>query len=68
MATTSGGRSLEDAIRTAFLELVTWMKGKYGFDRFDGLMLCSQVGKIGIGNLWTAAAKIEKTYLHAIKP
>ena len=68
VATTSGGRSLEDAIRTAFLELVTWMEGKYGLNRFDGLMLCSQVGKIGIGNLWTAAAKIEKTYLHAIKP
>ncbi len=68
VATTSGGRSLEDAIRAAFLELVVWMKVKYGFDRFDGLMLCSQVGKIGIGNLWTAAAKIEKTYLHAIRP
>jgi len=68
VATTSGGRSLEDAIRTAFLELVTWMEGKYGLNRFDGLMLCSQVGKIGIGNLWTAAAKIEKTYLHAIEP
>jgi len=68
VATTSGGRSLEDAVRTAFLELVIWMKGKYGLSRFDGLMLCSQVGKIGIGNLWTAAAKIEKRYLDAIKP
>jgi amidase len=68
VATTSGGRSLEDAVRTAFLELVTWMEEEYRLNRFDGLMLCSQVGKIRIGNLWTAAAKIEKSYLDAIKP
>ena len=63
VATTSAGRSLEDAIRIAFLELVMWIEEKYGLKRFEGLMLCSQVGKIGIGNLWTAAAKIEKRYL-----
>ena len=67
VATTSGGRSLEDAIRIAFLELITWMEEKYGLNRFDGLMLCSQVGKVRVGNLWTAAAKIEKKYLNAIK-
>jgi len=67
VATTSAGRSLEDAIRTAFLELIIWMEKKYGLTRFDGLMLCSQVGKIRIGNLWTVAAKIEKKYLNTIK-
>jgi len=63
VATTSAGRSLEDAIRTAFLELIMWMEKKHGLNRFDALMLCSQVGKIRIGNLWTVAAKIEKKYL-----
>ena len=63
VATTGSGRSFEDAIRLAFLELVLWIEERYGIDRFDGLMLCSQVGKIRVGNLWTVAAKIEKKYL-----
>jgi len=67
VATTSGGISLEDAIRTAFLELALWIEKKFGLNRFDALMLCGQVGKIRIGNLWTAAAKIEKKYLDALK-
>lgn len=67
VATTSAGRSLEDAIRIAFLELVMWLEERYGLERFDGLMLCSQVGKIKIGNLWTAAAGIEKKYLEMLR-
>ena len=63
VATTSAGRSLEDAIRIAFLELIMWMEKEYGLDRFDGLMLCSQVGRVRVGNLWSVAAKIEKKYL-----
>lgn len=63
VATTSAGRSLEDAVRTAYLELVMWIEETYGLSRVDGLMLCSQIGKIRIGNLWTVAAKIEKRYL-----
>jgi len=63
VASASAGRSLEDAIRLAFLELIVWMERKFGLNRFDGLMLCSQVGRIRIGNLWTVAAKIEKKYL-----
>jgi hypothetical protein len=67
VATASAGRTLEDTIRTAYLELTLWMEEKYGLDRFEGLMLCCQVGKIRIGNLWSVAAKIEKKYLDAIK-
>ncbi|MFC1931096.1 acetamidase/formamidase family protein [Chloroflexota bacterium] len=67
VATTSAGRTLEDTIKTAYLELALWMEEKYGLDRFEGLMLCCQVGKIRIGNLWSVAAKIEKKYLDAIK-
>ena len=67
VSTTSGGMSLEDAVRTAFLELALWIEEKFGLNRFDALMLCSQVGKIRIGNLWTVAAKIEKKYLDVLK-
>lgn len=63
VATTGQGRSFEDAVRIAFLELVLLMEKKFGIDRFDGLMLCSQVGKIRVGNLWAVAAKIDKGYL-----
>lgn len=63
VATTTASRSFEDAIRVAFLELVMWIEKKYGVDRFDGLMLCSQVGRIRVGNLWAVAAIIDKKYL-----
>jgi len=67
VATTSAGRNLEDAIRIAFLELIIWMEKRYGLNRFDGLMLCSQVGRVRVGNLWTVAASIEKKYLKALQ-
>ncbi len=63
IATTSASRTLEDTIRTAFFELALWMEDKYGINRFDGLMLSSQIGRIRIGNLWTVAAKMKKQYL-----
>jgi amidase len=63
VVTTSAARSFEDAIRTAFLELVMWMEKKSGIDRLSGLMLCSQVGRIRVGNLWAVAAAIDKKFL-----
>ena len=63
VATTSAGKGLEDAIRTSFMDLSMLMEQKYDINRFDALVLLSQVGKIRIGNLWTAVAKIEKKYL-----
>jgi len=67
VATTSAGRSLEDAVRTAYLELAIWIEEKYGLSRFDALMLCCLAGKIRLGNLWTVAARIEKKYLDMLK-
>jgi len=61
VATASAGRTLEDTIRIAYLELALWLEEKYGLDRFEGLLLCCQVGKIRVGNLWSIAAKIEKS-------
>jgi len=57
------GRSLQDAIRIAFIQLVFWMEEDYGFDRSEAFQLCAQVGRLGIGNLWAVAAKFPKEYL-----
>jgi acetamidase/formamidase len=66
VATAGGANTLADAIKTAFLELILWMERSYGLQRLEGLLLCSQVGKVRIGNLWSAAAKIEKKVLAQI--
>lgn len=64
ITTTSAGRSFEDAVRIAFMNLAVWIEKRYGINRLDALMLCSLIGKIKVGNLWTVAAKIEKKYLN----
>jgi acetamidase/formamidase len=63
VATTSAGRSFEDAVRIAFMNLASWIEREYGVNRLDALMLCSLIGRIRVGNLWAVAAKIEKKYL-----
>lgn len=63
----SGGRELRDAIVEAYLQLALWIEEKYRIDRRDALILLGQTGKIRIGNLWTAAAKISKTILDNLK-
>jgi amidase len=63
VASSGIGRSLQDAIRVAFLWLVFWMEEDFGFDRSDAFQLCAQVGRLRLGNLWTVAAKFPKAYL-----
>jgi amidase len=57
------GRSLQDAVRIAFIQLVFWMEDDFGFDRSDAFQLCAQVGRLRLGNLWAVAAKFPKEYL-----
>ncbi len=57
------GRTLEDAIRQAFIELIKWLENQYGFDRWDAYQLCSQVAKVRLGNLWTVATGFPRKYL-----
>jgi len=57
------GRSLQDAIRLAYIHLVFWMEEDFGIDRSDAFQLCAQVGRISLGNLWSVAAKFPKKYL-----
>jgi len=62
--TSSGiGRSLEDATRIGFIELILWMEEEYGFTRWDAYSLCTQVAKTQLGNFWTMAVKMPKKYL-----
>lgn len=63
VATTSLGRCLKETIVEAFLQLSTWIEAEYGLNRHDAFVLCGQAGKVRIGNLWTAAAKIEKAIM-----
>ena len=57
------GRSLQDAVRLAYIQLVFWMEEDFGLDRSDAFQLCAQVGRLRLGNLWSAAAKFPKEYL-----
>lgn len=57
------GRSLQDAVRLAYIQLVFWMEEDFGFDRSDAFQLCAQAGRLRLGNLWAAAAKFPKEYL-----
>ena len=60
-------RTLEDATRIAYRELIDWMENEYGFDRWDGYMMLSQCGKVRLGNFvdpkYTVGAAIPKKYL-----
>ncbi|MEM2689628.1 MAG: acetamidase/formamidase family protein [Halobacteria archaeon] len=62
----SGGREIKDAIVEAYLQLALWIEERYNLDRHDTLVILGQTGKIRIGNLWTAAAKISKRLLDGI--
>jgi len=62
------GRSLQDAIRIAYVQLVLWMEEDYNMDRSDAFQLCAQVGRLRLGNLWAVAAKFPKKYLKKIRP
>ena len=63
IACTQAGRTLEDAIRLAFMELVLWLEEDYSFERWSAFQLLTMVAKIQIGNFWTVAVGIPKEYL-----
>lgn len=56
-----------DAIRLAHVELLSWLVADFGFDRWEGLQLLSQVGTMWVSNAvdpnYTVAAKFPKRYL-----
>lgn len=64
---TGSVRPLEDAVRLAYDNLIGWMVGKYGFDKWEAYFLATQVGRVRVGNVvdpnFTVGASILKKYL-----
>ncbi|MFQ5649724.1 MAG: acetamidase/formamidase family protein [bacterium] len=60
-------RPLIDAFRLAHVELVEWLEADYGFDRWEGYQVLSQVGSATVANIvdpqYTVVAKFPKKYL-----
>ena len=60
---TGTNRTLEDAVKIAFIELIFWLEKEYGFNRWDAYQLCTQVSKVRLGNLWTISVRFPMCYL-----
>lgn len=60
-------RPLMEAFKIAHYELLNWLVTDYGFQRWEGLQLLSQVGRCRVGNVvdprYTVVAKFPKKYL-----
>ncbi len=60
-------RPLIDAFRIAHVEMVKWLETEFGFDRWEGLQVLSQVGSAQVANVvdpnFTVVAKFPKKYL-----
>ncbi len=65
--TVCSARPLEDAVRSAFFELIKWLEADYDFERFDAYMFLSLAAKVRIAQivdpLFTAVAKLPKKML-----
>ncbi len=64
-------RPLDDALRIAYTELVTWIHADYGLSELDAYELLSEVGKVHVTEMvdpnYVVIASIEKKYLPAKK-
>ena len=60
-------RPMEDAARMAYRDLVRWMVADYGFEESEAYFLCTQAGRVRVGNMvdpkYTLGASMLKTYL-----
>jgi amidase len=64
-------RPLDDALRIAFTELVSWIHNDYGLSEMDAYELLSQVGEIHLNEMvdpnYVVVAKVKKKFLPAAK-
>jgi len=62
--TVCSAKPLEDAARTAFMELLKWLEEDYGFERYDAYTLLSIAGNAFVAQivdpLYTIVAKLPK--------
>ncbi len=60
-------RPMEDAARIAYRDLIRWMVDDYGFEESEAYLLCTQAGRVRLGNMvdpkYTIGAAMKKTYL-----
>ncbi|GGC37853.1 formamidase [Siccirubricoccus deserti] len=60
-------RPMEDAARMAYRDLIRWMVDDYGFEESEAYFLCTQAGKMRVGNMvdpkYTLGASMLKTWL-----
>lgn len=60
-------RPMEDAARMAYRDLIRWMVEDYGFEESEAYFLCTQAGKVRVGNMvdpkYTLGASMRKAWL-----
>lgn len=60
-------RPMEDAARMAYRDLIRWMVDDYGFDEAEAYFLCTQAGRMRVGNMvdpkYSLGASMKKSYL-----
>ena len=60
-------RPMEDAARMAYRDLVRWLCADYGFEEAEAYFLCTQAGRVRLGNMvdpkYTLGASMLKKYL-----
>ncbi|MBV9636417.1 MAG: acetamidase/formamidase family protein [Methylobacteriaceae bacterium] len=60
-------RPMEDAARMAYRDLVRWLVADYGFEEAEAYFLCTQAGRVRLGNMvdpkYTLGASMLKAHL-----
>jgi acetamidase/formamidase len=60
-------RPLEDAARMAYRDLIRWMVDDWGFEESEAYLLCTQAGRVRLGNMvdpkYTVGAAMKKAWL-----
>jgi amidase len=60
-------RPMEDAARMAYRDLIRWLVADYGFEESEAYFLCTQAGKVRVGNMvdpkYTLGASMKKSYI-----
>jgi acetamidase/formamidase len=60
-------RPLIDALRIAYVELIEWLVGEYGFEKMEAYQVASQAGVVRVANVvdpnYTVIAKYPKKFL-----
>jgi amidase len=62
-------RPMEDAARMAYRDLIRWLVADYGFEESEAYFLCTQAGKVRVGNMvdpkYTLGASMKKSWIGA---